>query len=103
MAVKHFYETKNWSIKWMCKVLNISRAAYYKWLHREQTAEEMENERIAQLILEYDEKYKHTLGYRRMRMYINAFNHKNYSRESAGKRLPRREAKREMDYRRNRI
>ena len=80
MAVKHFYEMKNWSIKWMCKVLNISRAAYYKWLHREQTAEEMENERIAQLILEYDEKYKHTLGYRRMRMYINAFNHKNYSR-----------------------
>ncbi|MCR5795374.1 MAG: IS3 family transposase [Solobacterium sp.] len=64
----------------MCKVLNISRAAYYKWLHRKQTEEEIENERIAQLILEYDGKYKHTLGYRRMRMYINAFNHKNYSR-----------------------
>ena len=38
------------------------------------------NEMIAQLILEYDEKYKHTLGYRRMTMYINAFNHKKYSR-----------------------
>ena len=64
----------------MCRKLEVSRAAYYKWLHRDKTALETENEMIAQLILEYDEKYKHTLGYRRMTMYINAFNHKNYSR-----------------------
>jgi len=36
---------------------------------------------IAQLIAEYDERYKHTLGYRRMTMYINVFNHKNYNRK----------------------
>lgn len=64
----------------MCRKLEVSRAAYYKWLHRKKTVLEIENEQIAQLILEYDEKYKHTLGYRRMKMYINAFNHKNYSR-----------------------
>ncbi len=64
----------------MCRKLEVSRAAYYKWLHRKKTALEIENEQIAQLILEYDEKYKHTLGYRRMTMYINAFNHKSYSR-----------------------
>lgn len=64
----------------MCRKLEIARASYYKWLHREKTALEIENEQIAQLILEYDEKYKHTLGYRRMTMYINAFNHKKYSR-----------------------
>ena len=64
----------------MCRKLEVSRAAYYKWLHRDKTALEIENEQIAQLILEYDEKYKHTLGYRRMTMYINAFNHKSYSR-----------------------
>lgn len=64
----------------MCRKLNVSRAAYYKWLHRDKTELELENEMIAQLILEYDEKYKHTLGYRRMTMYINAFNHKKYSR-----------------------
>ena len=64
----------------MCSKLEIARASYYKWLHRKKTALEIENEMIAQLILEYDEKYKHTLGYRRMTMYINAYNHKNYSR-----------------------
>ena len=64
----------------MCKKLEIARASYYKWLHRKKTALEIENEMIAQLILEYDEKYKHTLGYRRMTMYINAYNHKKYSR-----------------------
>ena len=64
----------------MCNKLGIARASYYKWLHREKTDLEIENEQIAQLILEYDEKYKHTLGYRRMTMYINAFNHKKHSR-----------------------
>lgn len=64
----------------MCRKLEITRASYYKWLHRKKPALEIENEQIAQLILEYDEKYKHTLGYRRMTLYINAFNHKSYSR-----------------------
>ena len=34
---------------------------------------------LAQWILEYDEKYKHTLGYRRMRNFINRNHNKNYS------------------------
>ncbi len=80
MAIRYFNEERNWRISWMCRKLGVTRAAYYKWLHRDKTALEIENEQIAQLILEYDEKYRHTLGYRRMRMYINAFNHKNYSR-----------------------
>ena len=32
MAVRHFRETKGWSINWMCRQLGISRSAYYKWL-----------------------------------------------------------------------
>ena len=80
MAIRYFNEERNWRISWMCRKLGVTRAAYYKWLHRDKTALEIENEQIAQLILEYDEKYRHTLGYRRMKMYINAFNHKNYSR-----------------------
>ena len=43
IAIKFFYETKNWSINWMCKQLEISRAAYYKWLHREIPKKEAEN------------------------------------------------------------
>ena len=36
---------------------------------------------IAQWILEYDEKYNHTLGYRRMCNYINRKHDKHYSKK----------------------
>lgn len=78
MAIKFFYETKNWSIKWMCKQLEISRAAYYKWLNRKIPEQEAENMKLAELIKEYDERFNHILGYRRMTSWINHFNHTDY-------------------------
>ena len=78
LAIKYFYENNAWSINWMCKHLEISRAAYYKWLHREVPEQEKENLRIAELIKEYDERFHHILGYRRMTSWINHFNHTNY-------------------------
>lgn len=80
MAIKFFYETKKWSINWMCKQLDISHASFYKWLHRAIPAQENENAKIAELIKEYDERFGHILGYRRMTDWINHFNHTNYSR-----------------------
>ena len=65
----------------MCRWLGVSRAAYYKWLSRKPAAEEQENQRISQWIQEYDEKYYHTLGYRRMCNYINRKQDKNYSKK----------------------
>ena len=65
----------------MCKQLGISRAAYYKWQHREIPIQEKENIELANLIKEYDEKFKHILGYRRMTYWINHFNHTNYSKK----------------------
>ena len=76
----YFYTKKNWSIEWMCRQLEISRAAYYKWLHREIPYEELENIRLAELIKEYDERFCHILGYRRMTSWINHFNHTSYSK-----------------------
>ena len=81
MAVKFFSETKKWSINWMCSQLEISRAAYYKWLHREIPECELENVQLAELIKEYNERFNHILGYRRMASWINHFNHTNYSRK----------------------
>lgn len=81
LAIKYFYEEKNWSIEWMCKQLEISRAAYYKWLHREIPKYEVENIELAQLIKEYDERFNHILGYRRMTSWINHFNHTNYKQK----------------------
>lgn len=34
IIIKEQHDTLQWSINWMCKVLHISRAGYYKWLHR---------------------------------------------------------------------
>lgn len=62
----------------MCKQLEISRAAYYKWLHREIPEQEQENIELAELIKEYDERFNHILGYRRMTSWINHFNHTHY-------------------------
>lgn len=80
-AIKYLHEEKHWSIKWMCKGLKISRAAYYKWLHRLVSREEKENLRLAELIKEYDERFGHILGYRRMTTWINHFNQTNYNKK----------------------
>ena len=80
LAIKYFYEKKQWSINWMCRQLNISRAAYYKWLHRSVPEQEAENIKLAELIREYDERFGHILGYRRMTSWINHFNHTSYSK-----------------------
>lgn len=55
----------------MCKQLKVSRAGYYKWLNRKEIKEEIENKQLVAWITEYDIKYKHILGYRRMRNWIN--------------------------------
>ena len=66
LAIEYFHTEKNWSIGWMCKHLEVARAAYYKWLHRETPEDEMENIKLAELIKEYDERFSHILGYRRI-------------------------------------
>lgn len=78
-AIKFFYESKCWSINWMCKQLEISRAAYYKWLHREVPKQEQENIKLAEIIKQYDMRFNHILGYRRMTSWINYFNRNRYS------------------------
>lgn len=79
-AIQYFYENKGWSVRWMCQQLNITRAAYYKWQHREIPEAEQENILLAQLIREYDDRFNHILGYRRMTLYINRLNNKQYSK-----------------------
>lgn len=80
LAIKYFYEEKHWSINWMCQQLDVSRAAYYKWSHRSVPKQEQENLRLAALITEYDKRFCHILGYRRMTGWINHFNHTHYSK-----------------------
>lgn len=80
LAIRYFYENKGWSIRWMCQQLGITRAAYYKWLRREIPEAEQENILLAQLVREYDDRFNHILGYRRMTLYINHLSSKSYSK-----------------------
>ena len=80
IAIQHFYESKGWSIRWMCQQLDITRAAYYKWLHSEIPEAEQENVLLAQLIREYDDRFNHILGHSRMTLFINRLNNKHYSK-----------------------
>jgi transposase InsO family protein len=80
LAIKYFSDKKQWSINWMCKQLWISRAAYYKWTRRSVPSQELENIKLAELIKEYDERFGHILGYRRMTAWINHFNRTSYNK-----------------------
>lgn len=65
-TIKEEHERHNYPIDPLCKLGHVSRAAYYKWLHRDIPAYETENERIADEIekihMESPDK-----GYRRIR------------------------------------
>ena len=81
LAIQYFHTEKQWDISWMCKTLEIARASYYKWLHREIPEEECKNIELAALIQEYDDRFGHILGYRRMTQWINHFNGTSYSQK----------------------
>ena len=80
LTIQYFYTEKGYSIRWMCALLGISKASYYKWIHRSIPQTEQENLLLAALIREYDEQYNHILGYRRMTAWINRLNVTHYSK-----------------------
>lgn len=63
----------------MLEILGVKRANYYKWLRRNKSERDLENEELADFIRKYDEKFNHTLGYRMMTDRINRDENKNYN------------------------
>lgn len=49
-AIKEGNETYSYPIRALCKLGNVSRSAYYKWLQRKVPSKEAENERIVETI-----------------------------------------------------
>ena len=66
LAIKTEHDEHCYPISALCKIGNVSRAAYYKWLHRELPNYETENKRIAD---EIEKIYTESpdKGYRRIR------------------------------------
>lgn len=81
LAVKELHEEKNYSIQWMCRYLNIRRSAYYKWLKRSIPGNEQEDMELAEIVMNYHEKYGGILGYRRMCLFINRDHDKHYNKK----------------------
>lgn len=71
MAIKELKEVKGWSILWMCKTLSVTRSAYYKWLNRKETKQEMADKVLAERIKECYEEHNGSLGYRMITDLIN--------------------------------
>ena len=63
----------------MFEILGVKRANYYKWLRRNKSERDLENEELADFIRKYDEKFNHTLGYRMMTDRINRDENKNFN------------------------
>ncbi|MEE3494419.1 MAG: IS3 family transposase [Butyrivibrio sp.] len=66
LAIKTEHDEHGYPISALCKIGNVSRAAYYKWLHRELPDYEAENKRIADEI-EKIHTESPDKGYRRIR------------------------------------
>lgn len=79
LTIKYFADEKQWDVSWMCSNLGVSRGAYYKWLKRPVPAQEQDNEKIAVLVREYDDRFGHILGYRRMTLWLNTLNGTSYN------------------------
>ena len=66
LSVKENHESHGYSVDQSCRILSISRAAYYKWAKGELSPRTAENERIADLIEDIHEKHPE-MGYRRLK------------------------------------
>lgn len=79
LTIQYFYKEKDMSIRRMYSRLGVTKASYYKWLHREVPAAETETGQLAELVQEYHGQFCHILCYRRMNDRINKLNHKCYN------------------------
>lgn len=66
MAIKILSEEEQYPVSVLCEIAEISRSAYYKWLHRKKSQNELQNENLLILIKEAYEEKDGILGYRQI-------------------------------------
>ena len=71
IAIRYLHDTENYPIIKLCAVLNINRSAYYKWIKRKSSTNQLQNEEIIGWIKELYEEQNGILGYRQMTITIN--------------------------------
>lgn len=70
LTIQTFVKQKSYPVSTLCEITGISRASYYKWLHREKSKNELRNEELLILIRDAYEEKDGILGYRQMTIKI---------------------------------
>ncbi len=66
MAIKMLSKQSHYPVSVLCEIAKINRSAYYKWLHRKKSQNELQNENLLILIKEAYEEKDGILGYRQI-------------------------------------
>lgn len=70
-AIQELHEKKNYPVWDLCALVGCNRSSYYKWLRRNKSASEIENEQLLERIREKYKENNGILGYRRMTLFLN--------------------------------
>jgi len=71
LAIQELAAAEHFSIVLLCELAGVSRSAYYKWLQRQPTVQERENEKLIAFIRHIYTQVNGIYGYRRITMTIN--------------------------------
>ena len=83
--IRQLHEEEGYDISFMCKELDVSRAAYYKWLNHKPSKTETENKKLLELIKKVSASNNSLFGSLTMTYYIRneyklEYNHKRVYR-----------------------
>ena len=73
------HEKEKFPIENVCKILELNRSSYYKWLHRSESARERTNKGLVHTLGYLYAEFNGTYGYRRLADELNARNKANYN------------------------
>ena len=81
IAIRYLHDTQGYPIRKLCAAVSINRSSYYKWLKREPSTNQTQNEEIITWIKELYEEQNGILGYRQMTITINRVHEVRYNKK----------------------
>ncbi len=71
LAIRELHDIATYPIQKLCEIAGIQRSSYYKWLNRNENANEQMNRELIQLIKDAYQERNGILGYRQMTIKLN--------------------------------
>lgn len=68
LAIKSLHEKKRYSICALCDILELNRSSYYKWMRRDESAQEAKDRELIDHMCVLYQESNGIFGYRRMRL-----------------------------------